>query len=455
MRKLLLYLLLILVLPVQAHAWNSYKTDDYNSGYSQSWNQYKIDNQIQTQVQKSWFSNFAEGVGNFFTNVKDFSVNAFVAIKDFAVNVYDSIKNIFVKTPETDAGSLDPGMQTKEFNVSLDNKPLENNNESVGSKMDTTLISAQEEDSALVEGKSVAGVEPNVKEGKKEELVSQEELVINNKAQDIISDVTTDKISQPKDVNVDIAQDTPIAVNAQMQPKQVVMPVNPSITATPTPQPNLMQKTANFFVGVKEGLRKKFFPTPQERFGKLINKIENGSIDYDPTGDKPQYGAVPTMQSVNYQNPFAWKRVEGYPKEFVDRGDQFVGVMARYSVGGDFGVLDDVHTVAQEDDGSYIRNISDHSGNVLSSSGKAPLTTASNVAAVVQAANSAITTTMATGEGIYFLHYKKRPAFQEKWYVTSAKSVLYSKGIVKTENAGPVLSEEEALKKLGIQRRDR
>lgn len=76
-----------------AFAWESYKSNEYNSGYSQSWEQYKVDNKIETKPQPtfwqnvgSWFSNVYESVSNAISNFVD-SVKSYFAPKEQNVEV--------------------------------------------------------------------------------------------------------------------------------------------------------------------------------------------------------------------------------------------------------------------------------------------------------------------------------------------------------------------------------
>jgi hypothetical protein len=60
----------------------------------------------------------------------------------------------------------------------------------------------------------------------------------------------------------------------------------------------------------------------------------------------------------------------------------------------------------------------------------------------------AVTTTNAVGEGSYWINYQRRFS-EERWWMSSGKTSTPQGTIIDTPD-GPVISETDALKRLGI-----
>jgi len=107
-----------------AHAWdNNYSQDNTYDSYSQSWDNYKQQNNINTQqaAQQSWIDNAYNWVSNVAKNISDAICNfasnvvvpAYDAVKNFVSNVCTTIGNYF-NPPETKTSTIKTEEQQQE-----------------------------------------------------------------------------------------------------------------------------------------------------------------------------------------------------------------------------------------------------------------------------------------------------------------------------------------------------
>ena len=99
-----------------ASAWNNdYSPSQSYDSYSQSWQNYKQQNNINTQTayQQSWWNSAINSIGNFFSSVGNFVSNVVTNIGNFCTNIYNNVHDFFIKTPEIKA-NLATAPPTKE-----------------------------------------------------------------------------------------------------------------------------------------------------------------------------------------------------------------------------------------------------------------------------------------------------------------------------------------------------
>ena len=200
-----------------SYAWNSHKSDDHNSGYSQSWQQYKVDNQIKIPPQQSWLFSVVQSVGNFFSTVG----SAISTVWDFTKNIGSSIKDFFVKTPEVSQAEIADSLDAQVESALPEIETLESENkiEVVLEKMDSEtevveIANKQETTQELPETKQS---QVQIEDIKVEQFVEIVEQKTADVAQGKAAEITPQKID---------------AVKAQ----QVIPAINQKIDVTPTKQ---------------------------------------------------------------------------------------------------------------------------------------------------------------------------------------------------------------------------
>ena len=102
-----------------AHAWdNNYSQDNTYDSYSQNWQNYKQQNNINTQpaYQQSWWNSAINNIGNFFSGVTQAVTNFVSNVGNFFNNIVTSVQNFFVKTPDIKANQA-TAPPTKDINT--------------------------------------------------------------------------------------------------------------------------------------------------------------------------------------------------------------------------------------------------------------------------------------------------------------------------------------------------
>ena len=114
------------------HAWdNNYSQDNTYDSYSQSWDNYKQQNNINTQqaAQRSWIDNAYNWVSNVAKNISDTICNfasnvvapAYDAVKNFVSNICTTVSNYF-NPPETKTATIKTEEQHEEKFVPYDER---------------------------------------------------------------------------------------------------------------------------------------------------------------------------------------------------------------------------------------------------------------------------------------------------------------------------------------------
>jgi hypothetical protein len=89
-----------------AYAYNNdYGSSPAYDSYSQSWQSYKQQNNINTQptYQQTWWNSAVNSIGNFFSGVTQAVTNFVTNVGNFFNNIVTSVQNFFVKTPDIKA----------------------------------------------------------------------------------------------------------------------------------------------------------------------------------------------------------------------------------------------------------------------------------------------------------------------------------------------------------------
>jgi hypothetical protein len=97
-------LAVIIGIGLPAHAWdNDYQATNTYDNYSQSWQNYKQQNNINTQpvYQQSWWNSAVNSVSNFFADVGSAVNNVLNNIGNFFTSVYNNVYDFFIKPSET------------------------------------------------------------------------------------------------------------------------------------------------------------------------------------------------------------------------------------------------------------------------------------------------------------------------------------------------------------------
>ena len=102
-----------------AHAWNNdYQGVNTYDNYSQSWQNYKQQNNINTQpaYQQSWWNSAINSIGNFFSNATQAVTNFVNNAGNFFTSVYNNVHDFFIKIPEIKANlaTAPPSIETKD-----------------------------------------------------------------------------------------------------------------------------------------------------------------------------------------------------------------------------------------------------------------------------------------------------------------------------------------------------
>ncbi len=123
-----------------AHAWNNYKSDGYSDGYYQSWDKYKIDNQIKVETQPTFWQNVGKWISSAISATYNFIKTAVTGTYNFIKDVAPKIKDFFIK--EKDFQSPDISTTKETFKTSdIEKQPTQELNQA-----DTTATAEQQQE---------------------------------------------------------------------------------------------------------------------------------------------------------------------------------------------------------------------------------------------------------------------------------------------------------------------